>query len=348
MNSKVVLLAKKRNLLSKIILLSYALIYRLNKSKDPSLYKVLSYYEMKPSISLIKELLWTRYIFGGVYQQYFQYDFKNKTIAQRMEYIGSFEMTDFVLKNGTKHGEKVLHDKYESYQKFEKFYSRKIIKINNSEDISDFLLFCENNKSFIAKPINSNGGHGIKIYNLETQTSIEIFTELLAMGGAVCEELISQCDEMAKYHPQSVNTVRVVTFYDNEKLSLVFAMLRMGSGDSSVDNTSAGGISAAVDVETGRVTSRGLVRMNKENVFFDNHPDTDVRIKDSVIPQWNELIDMLKQLVTVLEEQKCVGWDLALTDNGWIMVEGNPNPLFSTIQVLEQHGYREKIERLKK
>lgn len=311
------------------------------------MYKVLDYYEKKPSVHLIMELLWTRYAFDGVYQQYFQYAFENKTIEERMKYVGSFEVTNFVLGAGTKNGKRLLNNKYDSYEKFKKYYHREIIKVEKQEDILDFSSFCQKHKRFIVKPLKLNGGKGIKIYDIEKQNSMQVFTQILSMGGVVCEELICQSEEMANYHPQSVNTVRVVTYLENNQFTPIFAMLRMGSGDSNVDNTTAGGICASIDLKTGKIASQGLIRMNKNYVSFEKHPDTNVQIIGSFVPRWQELIDMLKSLANVLPEQKCVGWDLALTEEGWIMVEGNPNPLFSTIQILEQRGYRDIIESLK-
>ena len=42
------------------------------------------------------------------------------------------------------------------------------------------------------------------------------------------------------------------------------------------------------------------------------------------IPRWNELIETAENLFReCLPENKYIGFDFALTDNGWVLIEGN-------------------------
>lgn len=348
MNDRIAKIVKKDNFLSNIILLIYAFAILINHDKDKDIFTVISYYDKKVSFNLVKELLWSRYVAGCVYQQYFQFGFENKRKKERLAYIGSYEMHEFIMQSGSKKTIDLMEDKYETYLKYKDYYKRNVIKVSSQQDIIEFSKFIQDNKKFIIKPIGKYGGKNIKICNIEQESPKSIFAKLLSMGGSVCEELINQCDDMACYHPSSVNTIRIVTYFENNKLSIVFAILRIGTGNSSVDNTSSGGIAAAIDIETGRVISDGLVKMDKKLASYSKHPDTNIQINGSVIPKWKDLISMLDGLVRVLPEQKYIGWDMALTNDGWVMVEANPKPLISTIQILEQKGYREKIENLKK
>ena len=52
---------------------------------------------------------------------------------------------------------------------------------------------------------------------------------------------------------------------------------------------------------------------------------------------------MAKQLAQVIPSNRWTGWDLALTDDGWIMVEGNARAQFG-FQIADRTGFRAAIE----
>ena len=109
-----------------------------------------------------------------------------------------------------------------------------------------------------------------------------------------------------------------------------------------IDNATAGGLAAAIDPETGIVTSEAC-REDLSRMLF--HPDTGVKIIGMQIPQWDDLLKLVDQLAHVVPEQRFVGWDLALTDQGWVMVEGNDNAMVTAIQMCERKGLRERFDR---
>jgi hypothetical protein len=70
-----------------------------------------------------------------------------------------------------------------------------------------------------------------------------------------------------------------------------------------------------------------------------------MKYKGYQIPKWNEAINTAKALANILPNHKYIGWDLALTDNGWIMIEGNWGT-FDYVQMATQKGYRAEFTRL--
>ncbi len=340
-------LAKKNSVIGWFLLWMAAIVLVLDKNRDADLFKVIKYYKGNPnSITLVRELLWTRYVAGCVYQQYYQYDFKNKTKTQRREYVGSYEFHDFLMKASTPQSRKKFENKYTAYQIFKDYYKRDVIMVSSTADYVEFSQFVATHKEFVAKPIDSHGGRGFRVINIEKTGAKASFLELIADGGAVCEELIEQSYEMARFHPRSINTVRLVTYYDGSTVTPMYAFLRLGVGGSRVDNTSAGGLAAAINVESGEIVSLATNRMDIDGEWFDRHPDTNEKITGAFLPRWKELLDMVQELAIIVPEQKYVGWDMALTDEGWVMVEGNAKPLISTIQILNHQGIREKYKHL--
>ena len=62
----------------------------------------------------------------------------------------------------------------------------------------------------------------------------------------MAEELIIQHEATAHFHPQSLNTVRFPTIRQDDGVKLWYPFLRMGKGESFVDNISSGGVAALV------------------------------------------------------------------------------------------------------
>ena len=85
-------------------------------------------------------------------------------------------------------------------------------------------------------------------------------------------------------------------------------------------------------------------RMNRYVV----HPDSGKAILGFQIPKWEEAKSFVVDLANVLPELKYCGWDLALTNQGWVMVEANGKGLFIGFQMPTQEGFRVEFEVIKK
>ena len=143
---------------------------------------------------------------------------------------------------------------------------------------------------------------------------------------------------MAQFCPTSVNTIRYNTFYHNGKLTRLQAVIRMGHSGSYVDNATSGGLYALINTQTGRILGPARSDAGEE---FVQHPDTGIAFEGTCIPQWDQLNDLLEEIVRVVPEQKQVGWDFALSTKGWVMIEGNTYPRLQGFDW--RHGLRPMI-----
>ena len=167
--------------------------------------------------------------------------------------------------------------------------------------------------------------------------------------GAVIEELIEQGEEMARIHAGSVNTLRIPTAIIKDengdpKIQLFHPSLRMGRGDSFVDNFSAGGVSALIDPETGVIYTDGA---DKKGHSFECHPDSGIRFKGFQIPQWDEAVAMVKEAAMMIPDNHYCGWDLAYSaQHGWCMVEANCTAQMGAMQMVTKEGRKAELEAL--
>ena len=292
---------------------------------------------------LSNEVLRNMYRYLITPEEYFLYGFSELSDIEKRQFVGDIERTIHCARmyNSSKSG-RIFMDKMKTYELFEPFFHRDMVGIKTNEDYAAFRSFVGKHPTFLVKPAEASRGDGIYKETLAAGLDDAVFQKLLSMAPCVVEELIDQAEGMAKFHPESVNTIRYATFRTGEGYETVACFVKIGRGSSIVDNGGAGGLLAAVDEITGQIVTAGRSELDE---VFEVHPDTGVRIKGSTIPQWQELKCMIGELVKVLPDQRYVGWDLALSKDGWVWVEGNSGGQFVGPQISLRKGIRPIISR---
>jgi hypothetical protein len=105
------------------------------------------------------------------------------------------------------------------------------------------------------------------------------------------------------------------------------ATLRMAVGANRlVDNFHAGGIVAPVDMASGRLGPASDIGFRPDMGWRNTHPDTGALIAGLVLPLWAETVDLACRAHKAFAPRLVVGWDIAITDRGPVIVEGNRGP----------------------
>src|SRR5690606_6491831 len=119
-----------------------------------------------------------------------------------------------------------------------------------------------------------------------------------------------------------LNTVRIITQLDqSDQVCILGARLRI-TINSSVDNLAAGNIAAPIKLETGLVEGTGAYRdITKKNESV--HPITGVEILHFKVPFWKECLQMVEEAALLTKDTRSIGWDVAITDEGPELIEGN-------------------------
>jgi hypothetical protein len=60
--------------------------------------------------------------------------------------------------------------------------------------------------------------------------------------------------------------------------------------------------------------------------WHDVHPSTGARVKGIEVPHWAEIVEEVRRVMLSMEGLRCVGWDVAVTDDGFSIIEGNNRP----------------------
>lgn len=279
--------------------------------------------------------------------EFYMYRYMELTPEQRSTFVPEYEKNVFCDKVNDFEASKVFDSKWETYQVFKDYYKRDCCTFekedlkSNGSPIDSFL---NRHKDFIFKPDSNASGRGVSI--IHAQDRVDAINRVYKAIGSrkgrfVLEELIEQSAEMACFHPLSVNTVRIRTFRFDDRIEILPSNMRIGRGESVVDNTGKGGISASLN-DDGVV----IVACDEAGVYFEKHPDTGIPIVGFQVPQWKELIALASSLCTALPKVRYVGWDFALTNSGWVLVEGNDKGMFVGIQKPLQKGFRPYLNKI--
>jgi len=142
-------------------------------------------------------------------------------------------------------------------------------------------------------------------------------------GDVIVQEVIGQHPLMEIVNPFCLNTIRLITLLtrDNE-VEFLAAMLRTSSDRTAVDNFSLGGIVVGVDIDTGKLRDRGFQKTSQV-AEFRRHPLTGAVFGDLEVPYWKEVKETAAKAQKVFGERKAIGWDLAVSPSGAVMIEGN-------------------------
>lgn len=176
------------------------------------------------------------------------------------------------------------------------------------------------------------GNDGIKINETNYQVSDALsFLTSAFENDYLIQEVLVQHHAMSALHPQSVNTIRIVTAKNKKtkEIEFVTGFLRIGGGDSNFDNMAGGGMAVGVNFETGFLKDFGYVYNNNKSQRIETHPILNVRFDTIEIPRLREAIDTSIELHKRLSSVSFIGWDVAVTEDGVVFIEGNDNPEMS-------------------
>lgn len=210
------------------------------------------------------------------------------------------------------------------------FFEGEVFKVKNSEDLFTFFnhVFDKTKlQSIFIKPLAQYGGAGcFKINKNNLKEDIEHCNEYVIGTGYIHEEVIQQHEVINKIHENCINSIRLLLYVDKNKIAnIIVAYMRFGVGKSVVDNVSSGGFQVGLNLETGTLQEKGYQDMEFGGAEFYKHPTSGFLFKNFKIPYFKEVLDLTNKASDFLPD-RIIGWDIAITPNGPILIEANEYP----------------------
>ncbi len=215
----------------------------------------------------------------------------------------------------------LFREKQEFNKMFKDYIKRDWILLNGSNQEA-FNNFLKNKKEIFAKPLNGTHGDNMQKIKINEWKDKNLYQYLMKQNLFLIEELVIQEKTMSSLNPSSINTIRVISIFKNNKSKIIAAYSRIGCG-KIVDNFNAGGMVAPIDIKTGKIIYPAV---NKKNLVFDIHPETNTPIQGFQIPEWELVKSLVLEAAKVVPQVGLVGWDVAISDHGPLLIEGNEFP----------------------
>ena len=309
------------------------LIKRILKMDYKGLFKTVKAVHKKSGINSIKlffDVIKCGLKYGAGYKDYELCEWWNLNDAQRATYVTRGINNTIVTLLNNKEYYHILDNKIEFNKTFSKYLGRKWLDMSTA-DIDDFKAFLDGLNIIISKPTAEACGRGVEKLTVADFPSAEaLFQHLKSINSGLLEEFVVQHEDVSKLYPLSVNTYRIVTVLTEGVPHIVYAFVRIGNGGRFVDNINAGGMAAPVNIETGVIEYPAF---DKDSNYYETHPYTSCAIKGYQLPQWQKAVETVLSAATVVPQVGYVGWDVAATENGVVLIEGNPFPGHDILQM---------------
>ena len=151
------------------------------------------------------------------------------------------------------------------------------------------------------------------------------------------EKQLIQEPVLSKFNPDTVNTIRVLTYKDK----VISAAVRFGGKGAFVDNTAKGGVAVSLDIDTGILQSYGLREYDLNH--YSEHPGSHLQFKDTFVTQWADAKALVERTLKYLPYFNSVGFDVATTVNGPVIIEINTGAGIYLSQMGKDYGLADKF-----
>lgn len=255
--------------------------------------------------------------------------FADLSDAQRKTFFTFSDNIAMMEKYNSKKHEAIFYNKFIFSKVFSDFYGRKCIMTNYLTK-EDFEKFMDGEQKIVYKPVNAAQGRGVEVLDAKDFDSIDkLFEYVSSLPAGIIETWIVQHSEVSALYKNAVNPIRINTVFTKDKLHIMTSTLSIGH-NSKIANASINALFALVDPKTGEVLTDAC---DYDGGVYKTHPETGATFKGFKIPYWQETLQMLEKAVRTMHQVGYVGWDIAITESGPVIIEGNNDPGYIGFQL---------------
>ena len=273
-----------------------------------------------PRVVILADMVQCSVRYNAGYYDYHEWDYHLMKHAERKTYLTRPQANQLTQRyNNLDHAHK-FRNKIEFNKLFAEHIGREWLDVRETttQQLQEFVE--RHGRVFLKDPVNL-GGYGLEKVDAADVDDYDAFRlRLLERKQFLIEQFITQHPELDRLSPKSVNTLRIITFFDGTEAHVLAHAFKMGNG-ADLDNFGQGGIQTTV-YEDGLLPYGAF---NKEGDKWTVHPQTGVSIVGFRVPLYAEAVAMAKKLAVVVPEVPYVGWDIAIGPDAPLVIEGNYN-----------------------
>lgn len=276
------------------------------------------------------DMIWCAVRYGASPNNYAKFGFAGLDGKRRATYVTNRVSRKMIKKCNDPRFCGIFEDKVKFAEAFREFFGRDWISTENMT-FDRFCGFVRNKEKFIYKPVGNAQAIGVEVY--EDLSDVRgVYDAVTGKNEtAILEQWITQHPVLSEIYPYAINCLRIITVYTPEGgTHFLTGGLTIGNGGAKIANASASGIVAPVDMETGILSKPAA---DFEGHVYEYHPSTGRKITGTQIPYWQEVKELLEKAAAKIPQVRYVGWDLAITPDGPVIIEGNTTPGYKYYQI---------------
>ena len=283
----------------------------------------------KNRLFILVDMIWCMLKYGIGYLDYHVFGFAQNRGKNRKSFMTMHHNIGLTRMVNNPELYPIMNDKIQFLETYGEFIGRDWIDLRVA-GADGLKALCQKANTVFVKPLSDFGGTGVERITPDVDTDFNALTErLMSNHQYLAEEAVIQHNELSKLCPDSVNTLRIVTLTLNGNSHFLYALLRVGSGHNHVDNISSGGMYT-------RISAGGVLEFpafcDKTGLYYDAHPVTHTAFQGFTVPMFDKAVALCLQAAKVKPELAYIGWDVAITPDKPVLIEGNIRPGYDMVQ----------------
>ncbi len=249
----------------------------------------------------------------------------------------------------------------------DKFYCSAILRAGGFNTIDNlFLIFNGNFHSMIEagaftaledgdyflKNTMMESGYGVIGFSVNSgaivlsdgRSGMAVIEQITSRGRWIVQKRILPHPAIRSVNGSALNTTRLYTISTINGFQFLGGYQAFATGSSETDSWQHGSVYVAIDPFNNRLGRFGITSQSdlREGVIFQ-HPDSEVVFEGYEIPFLKESVALCCKAHSLFEQTFIIGWDIAITEEGPIIVEANENPGINVLQCFEG-GIRRRVK----
>lgn len=214
-----------------------------------------------------------------------------------------------------------------------------------------------NNKSpFILKNAIIEASKGVyfakvlvdKILIENIEYNLTQFTDFLAGSKWIIQDVHKPIKKIQEVNDSALNTTRIMTANNGDDIVYLTGFQSFATNNQSTDSWDKGTIYVGIDIRNECLLKDGFYHPTVGNYgIVQKHPDSGIEFEGYKIKYLKDAVDLCIRAHYLFLHLFCIGWDVALTDDGPKIVEANEVPGLNAVQCIEG-GLRKTLIKLSK
>lgn len=180
-----------------------------------------------------------------------------------------------------------------------------------------------------------------QLYIKDEPVTLENLDKILKTGKWVVQRSKKSHPGIRKINDSALNTTRVVTILNGTEPIYLTGFQSFAVNNEKTDTWGKGSIYVGIDVEKGCLKKDGYYHPDIGNEgIVHKHPDSGIVFDGYVIPELRDAVNLCLRAHKFLYFNFIIGWDVAITENGPLILEVNEKPGMNAVQCLDGGLYK--------